>query len=102
MVIALAVLGLLAVLVWQTMEPGKFQIADLDTVRIFCLPRHTRTAAFAVGLKVKVLADLYLKVCRSWRSSVVEHSLGKGEVESSSLSVSSRFVFVSRAGVTQW
>jgi hypothetical protein len=26
----------------------------------------------------------------SWRSSVVEHSLGKGEVESSSLSVSSR------------
>ena len=25
MVIALAVLGLLAVLVWQTMEPGKFQ-----------------------------------------------------------------------------
>ena len=25
MVIALAVLGVLAVLVWQTMEPGKFQ-----------------------------------------------------------------------------
>jgi hypothetical protein len=25
MAIALAVLGLLAVLVWQTMEPGKFQ-----------------------------------------------------------------------------
>ena len=28
-----------------------------------------------------------------WRSSVVEHSLGKGEVESSSLSVSSRYRF---------
>ena len=25
-------------------------IADVDLVRIFCLPRHTRTAAFAVGL----------------------------------------------------
>ena len=25
-------------------------VADMDTVRIFCLPRHTRTAAFAVGL----------------------------------------------------
>ena len=24
--------------------------ADVDPVRIFCLPRHTRTAAFAVGL----------------------------------------------------
>ncbi len=24
--------------------------ADLDTVRIFCLPRHTRMDAFAVGL----------------------------------------------------
>ena len=29
---------------------GQIKIADLDTVRIFCLPRHTRTAAFAVGL----------------------------------------------------
>ena len=25
-------------------------IADVDPVRIFCLPRPTRTAAFAVGL----------------------------------------------------
>ena len=25
-------------------------IADMDTVRIFCLPHHPRTAAFAVGL----------------------------------------------------
>ena len=25
-------------------------VADLDPVRIFCLPRPTRTAAFAVGL----------------------------------------------------
>ena len=24
--------------------------ADLDTVRIFCLPRHTRMDAFAIGL----------------------------------------------------
>ena len=36
-------------------------VADMDTVRIFCLPRHTRTAAFAVGLirVKKVLADLF-------------------------------------------
>jgi hypothetical protein len=26
-------------------------IADMDIVRIFCIPRHTRTAAFAVGCK---------------------------------------------------
>src|SRR5271163_1048573 len=29
---------------------GQIEIADLDTVRFFCLPRHTRTASFAVGL----------------------------------------------------
>ena len=29
---------------------GQVSIADVDLVRIFCLPRHTRTAAFAVGL----------------------------------------------------
>ena len=29
---------------------GQVSIADMDLVRIFCLPRHTRTAAFAVGL----------------------------------------------------
>ena len=57
--------------------------ADMDTVRFFCLPRHTRMDAFAVGL--------FGWVFSGWRSSVVEHSLGKGEVESSSLSVSSRF-----------
>ena len=28
----------------------QIEIADLDTVRIFCLPRPTRTAAFAIGL----------------------------------------------------
>ena len=28
----------------------QIEVADLGTVRIFCLPRHTRTAAFAVGL----------------------------------------------------
>jgi hypothetical protein len=29
---------------------GQVSEADVDSVRIFCLPRHTRTAAFAVGL----------------------------------------------------
>jgi len=29
---------------------GETAAADLGPVRIFCLPRHTRTAAFAVGL----------------------------------------------------
>ena len=29
---------------------GQVSVADVDLVRIFCLPRHTRTAAFAVGL----------------------------------------------------
>src|SRR6266567_7857244 len=29
---------------------GEVPIADMDTVRIFCLPRHTRAAEFAVGL----------------------------------------------------
>ena len=29
---------------------GQVSIADVDLVRIFCLPRPTRTAAFAVGL----------------------------------------------------
>ena len=29
---------------------GQVEIAHLDTVRIFCLSGHTRTAAFAVGL----------------------------------------------------
>ena len=29
---------------------GQVSIADVDSVRIFCLPRRTRTAAFAVGL----------------------------------------------------
>ena len=30
---------------------GQVEIADLDTVRFFCLSCHTRTASFAVGLK---------------------------------------------------
>jgi hypothetical protein len=39
---------------------------------------------------------------KGWRSSVVEHSLGKGEVESSSLSVSSRIqVCRKKRGVTR-
>ena len=29
---------------------GQVSIADVDPVRIFCLPRHTRMDAFAVGL----------------------------------------------------
>ena len=29
---------------------GQVSEADLDSVRIFCLPRHTRMDAFAVGL----------------------------------------------------
>ena len=29
---------------------GQVSIADMDLVRIFCLPCHTRTVAFAVGL----------------------------------------------------
>jgi hypothetical protein len=32
---------------------GQTEVADLDTVRVFCLSCHTRTAAFAVGLKSK-------------------------------------------------
>ena len=59
-------------------------VADVDLVRIFCLPRPPREAPFAIGL-----LGWFAAPC--WRSSVVEHSLGKGEVESSSLSVSSRF-----------
>ena len=30
---------------------GQVSIANVDPVRIFCLPRHTRMDAFAVGLK---------------------------------------------------
>ena len=29
---------------------GQLEVADLDTVRFFCLSCHTRTASFAVGL----------------------------------------------------
>ena len=29
---------------------GQVSVADLDTVRFFCLSRHTDSAAFAVGL----------------------------------------------------
>src|SRR5580692_1712615 len=46
-----------AVRVWVVGDSGladdgarQVSVADLDTVRFFCLPRHTRTAAFAVGL----------------------------------------------------
>ena len=83
---------------------GKVSVVDMDFVRLFCLPRRTGTLPFAIRCKeFQQVASSFL----CWRSSVVEHSLGKGEVESSSLSVSSRLLFQSRkwtnrAGVTQW
>ncbi len=56
---------------------------------MWCLEGSVRDRIVRFPLQV----DLQGKRC--WRSSVVEHSLGKGEVESSSLSVSS-ISFVSR------
>jgi hypothetical protein len=91
--IALAALGLLAGLAWSTMDPGRYRdlclilLAFLPSV--WCLEGSVRDRIVRFPLQV----DLQGKRC--WRSSVVEHSLGKGEVESSSLSVSS-ISFVSR------
>ncbi len=68
---------------------GQVPATYLDPVRFFCLSCHTRTDAFAVRLSGREDFQQVVSVT-GWRSSVVEHSLGKGEVESSSLSVSSR------------
>ena len=103
-----AVLAGLAVLAWQTMEPGKFRTLVFVVLGGLALRvllgsrrRGTTDTSSAVGARI---SDADVCTRRADVAQLVEHSLGKGEVTGSIPVISSR-VWQSwrlRAGVTQW